>query len=516
MTLRIGARTVWRWTIAGLGVSLLGPWLAVAATDTPSTELAPVWQGVLDLGTHRLGVVVHLSRQPDGTLQATLDRSDVGVAGIPVESARFEKGVLHLRIPQLGAEYDGMVNERGDEISGFCRLNDAMFPLRLERVTSAPLAKPPQLPAPPLPYLQKDIASPSRTDGGSADEPRPVGQASIEELVRTYRSGRHEEAVSAATRWSAKRVALEIGQLLAEDISRENAEEREVTRLAAAAILTESALSRLRDGNLRVLAPDIRTASQLLEPEPLGARGRSFAQRYYLLAGLVLQGHVEIAAAHRLLGEALRYFPDDPELHTAFGSVVETVASLRNYESPPGSLEGTPRKPRRESRSYRAEGGDYGGVLPDASLGEAETHYEHALEFDPKLDEARLRLARARLLNGRTGEALRDLERVATEANQPRRRYLALLFTGHARQRLGDLDGAVAAYRTCVAHDPRAQTALLALGRSLDQLGDEAGAQEAFESASALDAPFDPWWSYGAGQPERFDDLITELRGLVK
>jgi tetratricopeptide (TPR) repeat protein len=429
-----------------------------------------------------------------------------------VESARFEKGVLHLRLPQFEAEYDGRMNERGDALFGFCRLNGAVIPLHLEAVTSAPPAKRPLLPALPLPNPQKEITVPSRAGTGGAEPPRPVGQAPIGELVWTYRSGRHEEAVSAASRWGAKRVTLEIGRLLAEDASRENVEEREVTRLAAAAILIESVLSRLRDGDLGVLAPDIRTASQFLEQKPLGLRGRTFAQRYYLLAGLVLQGHVEIADGHRMLAKALQYFPDDPELHTAFGSVVEAVASLRNYDSPPASPEGT----RRESRSYSAEGGDYGGVLPDVTLREAETHYEQALAFDPTLDEARLRLARVRLLDGRTEEALRDLERVATESSQPRRRYLALLFTGHARQRLGDLEGAVAAYRSCLAHGPRAQTALLALGRSLDQLGDEAGAQEAFESAGAPDAPFDPWWSYGAGQPGRFDELITELRGLVK
>jgi tetratricopeptide (TPR) repeat protein len=155
-------------------------------------------------------------------------------------------------------------------------------------------------------------------------------------------------------------------------------------------------------------------------------------------------------------------------------------------------------------------------VLPDATLGEAEAHYEQALALDPSLDEARLRLARVRLLNGRAEEALRDLERVATESRQPRQRYLAWLFAGHARQTLGDLSGAVAAYRAGLAHGPRAQTALLALGRSLDQLGDGPGAQEAFASACALDAPFDPWWSYGFGQPERFDDLVAQLRGLVK
>jgi tetratricopeptide (TPR) repeat protein len=391
--------------------------------------------------------------------------------------------------------------------------------------------------APSAPYCDRAKSTTTAQAGGSAAQARPVDQASIEELVQMYRSGRHEEAVSPATLWSAERITLEIGRLIAEEASAkkveerevlilpsldvaglerhaslERAEQREVARLAAAAIVAESALSRLRNRDIVLLAPGLSTASLLLEVEPLGARGRSFAQRFYLLAGLVLQWHVEIAAGRRLLTKALRYFPGDPALHTVLGSMTETVASLRTYPLPPGSPEAMTQNPG----GYSSERGGYGGVLPDATLGEAEVHYAQALLFDPKLDEARLRLAHVRLLNGRTEDALRDLERVATEARQPRQRYLARLFAGYARQRLGDLKGAVAAYRASLAHGPRAQTALLALGRSLDQLGDQAGAQEAFASASALDAPFDPWWSYGAGQPERFDDLVAELRGLVK
>jgi Flp pilus assembly protein TadD len=136
--------------------------------------------------------------------------------------------------------------------------------------------------------------------------------------------------------------------------------------------------------------------------------------------------------------------------------------------------------------------------------------------LDPRLDETRLRLAHVRLLQGRADAALGDLERVAVEARQPRQRYLARLFEGRSREKQGDLTGAVAAFRACAAHVPRAQTALLALGRSLEGLGDELGAQAAFASASAVGAPFDPWWSYKAGQPERFDELVTELRGLVR
>jgi tetratricopeptide (TPR) repeat protein len=347
--------------------------------------------------------------------------------------------------------------------------------------------------------------------GGSAAQARPVGQTSIEELVRMYRSGRHEEAVSPATRWSAERITLEIGRLLAEDARPDNAEEREVTRLAAVAILTESAMIHVRKGDPGLVAPGLWTAGRILEAEPLVGRGRSFARRFYLLAGLVLHWHVEIAVGHQLLLTALQSFPDDPELLTEAGSIIETVAALREYELPGG-----PDATARSLGGYRSEGEGHGGSLPGASLVQAEARYERALALDPGLDEARLRLAHVRLLQGRADDALGDLERVATEARQPRQRYLARLFEGRAREKRGDLTGAAAAFRACAVHVPRAQTALLALGRSLDGLGDELGAQAAFASASAVGAPFDPWWSYRAGQPERFDDLVAELRGLVE
>jgi tetratricopeptide (TPR) repeat protein len=346
--------------------------------------------------------------------------------------------------------------------------------------------------------------------GGRAAPAPPVGDASLEELARTYRSGRHEEAVSPATLWSAERVTLEIGRLLARDARPDDAAEREATRLAAAAILAESAMVHVRTGDPGLLAPGLWAAHRVLEAEPLGARGRSFARRFYLLAGLILHWHVELAVGHRLLVEALRSFPDDPELMTAAGSTVEAVAALREYELP-----GRPDARARDLGGYRPEGEGHGGSLPGASLVRAEADYERALTLDPGLHEARLRLAHVRLAEGRADDALGDLVRVATEARPPRQRYLARLFEGRAREKRGDLTGAVAAFRAALVDVPRAPTALLALGRSLDRLGDDLGAQAAFTSATAAGAPFDPWWSYEAGQPERLDDLVAELRGLV-
>jgi hypothetical protein len=377
--------------------------------------------------------------------------------------------------------------------------------------------------------------SPARATG-SIRPPASEEPAAIEELARLYRSGLHERAVAAAAGWSAERIGLEVGRLVAEDASRRKAEEREVrvlpsldvagleregsgeaaeqrqVRLTAAAIIAERALSRLREGDQERLAPSLWVASRLVEVKPPGEGGRSFARCFYLLAGLILHYHVEIAEGHRLLARALQEYPDDPELHTALGSAIEAVASLRQYELPPGS----PEAATRSSGGYVAESGAFGGRLPEATMVRAGAQYERALALDPGLAEARLRLAHVRLVSGQVGQALTDLERVATEARQRRQRYLARLFAGSARERLGDLQGAAIEYRACVADGPRAQTALLALGRSLERLGDKAGAQEAFEGASARGAPPDPWWSYQAGQPERFDDLVARLRESVE
>jgi tetratricopeptide (TPR) repeat protein len=200
---------------------------------------------------------------------------------------------------------------------------------------------------------------------------------------------------------------------------------------------------------------------------------------------------------------------EDPELLTALGSIIEGVAALRSYEPSP-DCRGCPAR----SGGYLSEHGE-GGSLPGATLAEAEARYRRALKLDPELDEARLRLGRVRLLEGRTHEALRDLEQVAAEARDVRQRYLARLFEGRARESLGDLAGAAAAYREATAHSPEGQTGILALGRALDRLGDAAGAQEALERASAAQGPQDPWWDYQSGQPARLDELLEALRRLV-
>jgi tetratricopeptide (TPR) repeat protein len=334
-----------------------------------------------------------------------------------------------------------------------------------------------------------------------------ASERSLAHLAETYRTGDRQRAVATVALWSREDIETEVAALAA--LPSKLGPAGNARRFAAVALLAESALVDYRARSFQRMRWEMQSAARLMKTAPSYTRGSAFGRRFYLLAGLALHCGGDLEAAHALILDALRIVEDDPELLTALGATIETVAALRQYEGSPDSA-------RRGSQpgGYSLETGG-GGSLGSASLGEAEARYERALALDPGLAEARLRLGRVRLLLGRPDDALQELERIATSAHEPGQRYLARLFAGRAREALGDLRGAAVAYRDAAAQVPGAQTALVALGRALDRLGDAAGAQEALDGAGAPGGPGDPWWDYQVGQPKRLDELLEGLRGLV-
>jgi len=334
-----------------------------------------------------------------------------------------------------------------------------------------------------------------------------AGERSLVELAKSYRAGDRASAVAALALRSRESIEAETERLAALHGSAGLAGNAQ--RLAVIALLSESALDDLRAAAFRRVPWKLQSAARFAAAGPRATRASVFDRRFYLLAGLTLHAAGEIAPAHAMLLEGLRAARSDPELLTALGATVETVATLRQYEPSPDSDRRRPRP-----GGYASESGGRGS-LSSASLADAEAHYERALGLDPEQSEARVRLGRVRLLEGRSDEALRELERVAAEARRPGQRYLAQLFRARALEARGDPRGAAAACRAATVEVPQAQAALLALARALDRVGDTAGAQEALDRASAPGGPEDPWIDYKSGQPARLDDLLGELRSLL-
>jgi tetratricopeptide (TPR) repeat protein len=277
----------------------------------------------------------------------------------------------------------------------------------------------------------------------------------------------------------------------------------------AALLLTESALAELDRAGFAQVRPLLRGAGVLVGSAPTANPPPPFERRFYLLAGLAAHASGELELAHPLLLEARhRFDPDDPEIVTALGAVLEQVATLREYDPSPDCPHGRGR-PGGFASEYGAS-----GFVPNASLRGAESSYTQALELAPALAEARLHLGRVRLLQGRPDDALQHLDRVASEAQLASQRALARMFAGRAHEARGDGRAAVEAYEAATVLAPESQSALLALARALDALGDTQRVQQALSRIPDASGEEDPWQDYLGGQRARLHDLLDELRRL--
>jgi tetratricopeptide (TPR) repeat protein len=183
--------------------------------------------------------------------------------------------------------------------------------------------------------------------------------------------------------------------------------------------------------------------------------------------------------AHPFAETARRIAPLDPEVQLVYGCVAEGLAEeqiLRQRES--------------EAAAWREQAGR---ALLDA------------LALDEGLLEARLRLGRLLVVQGRLIEAEAILEDVEAHARDDRLRYLARLFLGRLAERQGRHDEAARAYTRALEGWPDSQAARLALGRAVERSSGPTAALPLVAASLAAsqrpDRSADPWWLYRFGPP---------------
>ncbi len=106
------------------------------------------WSGNLEVQGVKLPVVFHLDEEP------TVDSPDQGVKGIPVEVERGAAGNITVKIPSLGATYDGMWMMK--KIVGTFTQMGVSFPLTLTPGFEKP--RRPQTPQEPFPYATEEVS----------------------------------------------------------------------------------------------------------------------------------------------------------------------------------------------------------------------------------------------------------------------------------------------------------------------------------------------------------------------
>ena len=106
------------------------------------------WSGKLDVQDVKINIVFHL----DGE-EPTMDVPDQAAQGIPIQVERSDMGKLTIKIPMLGASYEGLW--LGKQVVGTFLQNGASLPLTL--TPGAEKLNRPQTPVGPFPYATEEI-----------------------------------------------------------------------------------------------------------------------------------------------------------------------------------------------------------------------------------------------------------------------------------------------------------------------------------------------------------------------
>jgi hypothetical protein len=110
-----------------------------AATSAPSGDTTTVllgdWHGTLDTGegAAKFRLVLHLGKNPDGTLNGSLDSLDEKVNGIPVDKPTFTDGTLGLNLPKIGVHCEATLAPNRIELKGTWYKGEAKFPVEFKK-----------------------------------------------------------------------------------------------------------------------------------------------------------------------------------------------------------------------------------------------------------------------------------------------------------------------------------------------------------------------------------------------
>jgi tetratricopeptide (TPR) repeat protein len=356
---------------------------------------------------------------------------------------------------------------------------------------------------------------------GVAD-PRPVSAdlAKYLDIVARYRRGTVDTAVLDVILLPAARLSGAILDLRARPIrlvAASSAFGVDLASIEAAVLLhTDAALAiqkaTIADIDYQAVQRHVGIALDLVGhiDDVVGANpeGRAVVRlvpvREWLLVAIgVTQGTGELVGTGDLCRRALARFPNDPQVLMAIG-----MYEQRLYEERSQAIA------RRRERVAWAERPLTRGVLDDAAQ-----HFRRALERDPLLHEARVRLAHAEIVLGRADRAASLLAEVREKSRDANVLYLAGLFTARLAERRGAVDEAIGAYRAAVAAVPGGQAARVGLAQTLERSGRIAEARAVMAPPLAeppgRDMTEDPWWAYPFGYAPHALRLLDQMRERV-
>jgi tetratricopeptide (TPR) repeat protein len=241
-------------------------------------------------------------------------------------------------------------------------------------------------------------------------------------------------------------------------------------------------------------------AALLAQREPQN----DFSRRFFLAMAQRCQWDFCLDAAVQWGRDGLERFPRDPSLLLTVGATVEEEATLWTTGRT------APAQRTRTAATTMASLRERERLFLDAERVLAE-----AVETDPAMTEARIRLGRVQFWLGHDEAARKTLEEALRRGGPSPLRYLAHLFLGQVHERGGATAEAIREFTRALEVHPESQAARVALSEATLSTGDDEGARAILEQALALAgrrSARDAHWGYVASTSDGGAALFNELR----
>lgn len=337
---------------------------------------------------------------------------------------------------------------------------------------------------------------PAATTTTRAGDERPVSMdAEYVSLLTQYRRGDVQGAIASLATWPAARVRTHTRPAVGAtglDVRQTEAAVMLHSDVAMFLAAADPGLSRQQLDAAQALA------TTLPDDGPAGFRQRWHA---YAIGPQLIQHDLRVA--QRAVDEGVGRLPRSADLLLMKGTLLELAA-----RSDTADFRGT----------WSATSGSNRMASPtiariEDTLVTAANVYERALQLDPSLTSARLRLGWVYGINHSNAHAREQLRLVASGKSSRELRYLAHLFLAGLADAEGNVEGAYDEYEAAHAIHPDAQSACIALMRVARLTGRTDLEQELLARYPArLRTGEDPWWYFSMG----FDlDLMAWLHARV-
>ncbi len=123
------------------------------------------WLSVVEVSGIKLRIALRVSKTADDSFTAKFDSIDQGANDLEIETITQQGSAIRFEAKKLGLDYEGTLNEKGDEISGQLKTGGGSLEAIFKRIADVPKLSRPQDPVKPYPYDEEDVVYENKKDG---------------------------------------------------------------------------------------------------------------------------------------------------------------------------------------------------------------------------------------------------------------------------------------------------------------------------------------------------------------